>query len=114
MTGSGTEAAAADAGDAGAAGPLIFLVAGEPSGDQLGARLMAALKQETGGRVRFAGVGGELMTAEGLDSRFPSRELAGMGFFEVLPHLFGLVRRLRGTVAAVKARRPDERKSGGG
>lgn len=101
MTGSGTEAAA------GADGPLIFLIAGEPSGDQLGARLMAALKQETGGRVRFAGVGGELMTAEGLASRFPIRELAVMGFFEVLPHLFGIVRRLRETVAAVKALRPD-------
>src|SRR3546814_2247467 len=88
-------------------GPLIFLIAGEPSGDQLGARLMAALKQETGGRVRFAGIGGELMTAEGLASRFPIRELAVMGFFEVLPHLFGIVRRLRETVAAVKARRPD-------
>src|SRR3546814_18920043 len=71
-------------------GPLIFLIAGEPSGDQLGARLMAALKQETGGRVRFAGIGGELMTAEGLASRFPIRELAVMGFFEVLPHLFGI------------------------
>src|SRR3546814_2904655 len=87
-------------------GPLIFLVAGEPSGDQLGARLMAALKQETGGRVRFAGVGGELMTAAGLASRFPIRELAVMGAFEVLPHLFGLVPRLRATVAEVKALRP--------
>src|SRR3546814_1196662 len=106
MTGSGTEAAAADAGDAGAAGPLIFLVAGEPSGDQLGARLMAALKQETGGRVRFAGVGGELMTAEGLDSRFPIRERAVMGFFDVLPHLFGIVRRLRETAGAVKGLGP--------
>src|SRR3546814_16589116 len=47
------------------------------------------------------------MTAEGLASRFPIRELAVMGFFEVLPHLFGIVRRLRETVAAVKALRPD-------
>src|SRR3546814_3460726 len=47
------------------------------------------------------------LTAEGLDSRFPIRELAVMGFFEVLPHLFGIVRRLRETVAAVKALRPD-------
>src|SRR3546814_10314151 len=68
---------------------------------------MAEWKQETGGGVRFAGSGGELMTAEGLDSRFPIRELAVMGFFEVLPHLFGIVRRLRETVAAVKALRPD-------
>lgn len=88
-------------------GPLIFLIAGEPSGDQLGARLMAALKAETGGRVRFAGVGGELMAGEGLQSRFPIRELAVMGFFEVLPHLILILRRMRETVAAVKALRPD-------
>ncbi|MPZ10461.1 MAG: lipid-A-disaccharide synthase [Kiloniellaceae bacterium] len=94
-------------GPAAGDGPLIFLIAGEPSGDQLGARLMAALKQETGGRVRFAGIGGELMTAQGLASRFPIHELAVMGFVEVLPHLFAIIRRIRETVAAVKALRPD-------
>ena len=46
--------------------PLVFLVAGEPSGDLLGARLMAALRAATGGELRFAGVGGEAMAAEGL------------------------------------------------
>jgi lipid-A-disaccharide synthase len=92
--------------DDGGAGPLIFLVAGEPSGDLLGASLMAALREETGGRVRFAGVGGELMIRQGLDSRFAIRDLAVMGFFEVLPHLFIILRRLRETVAAVKALRP--------
>lgn len=88
-------------------GPLIFLIAGEPSGDQLGARLMAALKQETGGRVRFAGIGGELMMGEGLQSRFPIDELAVMGFFEVLPQLRTIIGRMRETVRAVKALRPD-------
>ncbi|MGF1591983.1 MAG: lipid-A-disaccharide synthase [Kiloniellaceae bacterium] len=88
-------------------GPLIFLIAGEPSGDHLGARLMAALREETGGRGRFAGIGGEQMIAQGLESRFPIHELAVMGFFEVLPHLFGILRRIRETVAAVKALRPD-------
>ncbi len=88
-------------------GPLIFLIAGEPSGDLLGARLMAALREETGGRVRFAGIGGEAMTAAGLQSRFPIHELAVMGFIEVLPHLFTILRRMRETVAAVKELRPD-------
>ena len=88
-------------------GPLIFLIAGEPSGDQLGARLMQALRQETGGRVRFAGIGGEQMTAEGLESRFPIHELAVMGLIEVLPHLFVILRRMRETVAAIRALRPD-------
>jgi lipid-A-disaccharide synthase len=86
--------------------PLIFLVAGEPSGDQLGARLMAALKVETGGRVRFAGVGGERMAAEGLTSLFPIQELAVMGLIEVLPHAFNIYRRIRQTVAAAAAARP--------
>ncbi|MGD1880052.1 MAG: lipid-A-disaccharide synthase [Kiloniellaceae bacterium] len=88
-------------------GPLIFLIAGEPSGDLLGARLMAALRAETGGRVRFAGVGGEQMTAEGLESRFPIHELAVMGLIEVLPHLFVILRRMRETVAAIRTLRPD-------
>ncbi|HMA15064.1 MAG TPA: hypothetical protein VKP12_09785, partial [Kiloniellaceae bacterium] len=88
-------------------GPLIFLIAGEPSGDQLGARLMAALKAETGGRVRFAGIGGELMAAEGLKSRFPIHELAVMGLIEVLPHLFVILRRMRETVRAIDNLHPD-------
>ncbi|GAB4374762.1 MAG: lipid-A-disaccharide synthase [Kiloniellaceae bacterium] len=88
-------------------GPLIFLIAGEPSGDLLGARLMRALREETGGRVRFAGIGGEQMAAEGLQSRFPIHELAVMGLIEVLPHLFVILRRLRETVAAIRALRPD-------
>jgi lipid-A-disaccharide synthase len=96
--------AAGDAADASA--PLIFLVAGEPSGDLLGARLMAALKAETGGRVRFAGVGGERMAAEGLTSLFPIRELAVMGIVEVLPHALNIYRRIRETVAAAAAARP--------
>ncbi|GAB4394843.1 MAG: lipid-A-disaccharide synthase [Kiloniellaceae bacterium] len=88
-------------------GPLIFLIAGEPSGDLLGARLMAALHEETGGQVRFAGVGGEQMTGEGLQSLFPIHDLAVMGFLEVLPHLRVILRRLRETVATVKRLRPD-------
>ncbi|MBK1697821.1 lipid-A-disaccharide synthase [Rhodovibrio salinarum] len=88
-------------------GPLIFLVAGEPSGDQLGARLMAELKAETGGRVRFAGVGGDRMEGEGLQSLFPMSDLSVMGLAEVLPHLPRILTRMRQTVAAARALRPD-------
>ncbi len=95
------------AGEAAPDGPLIFLIAGEPSGDILGARLMAALREETGGKVRFAGIGGEEMTRQGLQSRFPIHELAVMGFLEVLPHLFAILKRLRETVAAIRALKPD-------
>lgn len=86
--------------------PLVFLVAGEPSGDLLGARLMAALKAETAGRVRFAGVGGENMAAEGLDSLFPLEDVAVMGIFEILPHVLRIYRRIKQTVAAARAAEP--------
>jgi len=82
-------------------GDLVFLIAGEPSGDALGARLMAALKRATGGRVRFAGVGGERMTAEGLVSLFPLTDIAVMGLTEVLPRLPIILSRLSKTAAAV-------------
>ncbi|WP_316976357.1 lipid-A-disaccharide synthase [Shumkonia mesophila] len=86
--------------------PLVFLVAGEPSGDALGARLMAALKARTGGAVRFAGVGGEGMADQGLDSLFPMAELSVMGVAEVLPRLPRILRRLAETARAARRLRP--------
>ena len=90
-----------------AEGPLVFLVAGEPSGDALGARLMDGLRSETGDAVRFAGVGGAAMRQRGLTSLFPMSDLSIMGLVEVLPRLPRLVRRLAQTVEAVTAIRPD-------
>ncbi len=90
-----------------AAGPLIFLIAGEPSGDALGARLMAALRERTRGAVRFAGVGGEAMAAAGLETLVPIEDLAVMGVAEVLPKARRIFRRVRETVAAVRALKPD-------
>jgi lipid-A-disaccharide synthase len=86
--------------------PLIFMIAGEPSGDALGARLMGALRRETNGMVRFAGIGGERMTAEGLESLFPMEELAVMGLAEVLPRILKVLRRVRETVARIRAVKP--------
>ena len=94
-------------GDTGSGGPTIFLVAGEPSGDALGARLMSALKEARGDAVRFAGIGGAGMAAEGLDSLFPMGELSLMGLAEVLPHVPRLLRRIDETVSAIRAQRPD-------
>ena len=90
----------------GQASPLIFLIAGEPSGDLLGARLMTALRAETGGAVRFAGIGGERMIAEGLDSLVPIDELAIMGVFEIVPHVLRIIQRIRQTAAVVRTMRP--------
>jgi lipid-A-disaccharide synthase len=89
-----------------AATPLVFLVAGEPSGDVLGARLMAALKRLTDGRIRFAGIGGERMGAEGMRSLFPVDDLAVMGFAEVLPRLLVILRRMGDVEAAIRDARP--------
>jgi lipid-A-disaccharide synthase len=84
---------------------LIYLVAGEQSGDTLGSRLMGALRARRP-ELEFAGIGGPEMAAQGLVSRFPMEELALMGFFEVLPRLARLRRRLKETVADIAARRP--------
>lgn len=89
------------------AGELIFLVAGEPSGDQLGARLMASLKDEGGPAIRFAGIGGEQMAEEGLKSLFPMAELSVTGIIEVMLHLPRIFRRIGDTVQAVLKCQPD-------
>ena len=78
----------------------LFLVAGEPSGDRLGAALMAGLRTIAPG-VTFAGVGGPLMQAEGMESLFPMEELSVMGIAEVLPKYRHLKRRIRETAHAV-------------
>ncbi|MEI8393126.1 MAG: lipid-A-disaccharide synthase [Rhodospirillaceae bacterium] len=85
----------------------VFLVAGEPSGDLLGARLMVGLKAIADRPVLFVGVGGERMVAEGLDTLFPMAELALFGVLELLPKLPRLIARLNQTVAAVRTIKPD-------
>ena len=84
----------------------FVLVAGEASGDVLGAKLIAALRQRYGGELRFSGVSGPRMAAEGLDSLFPISDLSVMGLAEIFPRVPLLLRRLRETTAHVKAVRP--------
>ncbi len=86
--------------------PCIALVAGEASGDQLGAALIGALR-ELMPDAAFVGVGGPAMRREGLQAWWDSEELAVMGLFEVvrhLPRLLGLRRRL---LRRIRAMRPD-------
>lgn len=78
-----------------------FIIAGEPSGDKLGAALMDGLMSESD--VRFIGIGGPQMMSKGLDSLFPMEELSVMGIAEVLPKLPGLLRRNRQAADAVLA-----------
>jgi lipid-A-disaccharide synthase len=80
----------------------LFLIAGEPSGDRLGAALMAGLKQ-LAPDVTFAGIGGPLMQAEGLESLFPMEDLSVMGIAEVLPKYLHLKRRIAEAAKAALA-----------
>ena len=91
----------------GDAAPFLYIIAGEPSGDVLGAALIAALRERTGGRLRVAGIGGEEMAAQGVQSLVPLSELAVAGVAEVLPRAPLILRRVRETVAAIRAARPD-------
>jgi len=86
--------------------PRIFLVAGEASGDQLGAALMRALRAARPETV-FAGVGGEAMAREGLVSLFPLEDIAVMGLIPVLARLPRLLRRIAQTARAVIDQAPD-------
>jgi len=83
----------------------LALVAGEHSGDQLGFKLMRALKAGT--EVDFIGVGGEAMEREGLESYFPMSDIAVMGILPVLARLPSLLRRIRETADRIVAERPD-------
>ena len=82
------------------------LVAGEASGDQLGAGLVAALKERYPD-AEFAGIGGDAMRAAGVETWFDSGELAVMGLAEVLRHLPRLLRLRRQLRERVLAWQPD-------
>jgi lipid-A-disaccharide synthase len=86
---------------------FVFVVAGEPSGDAIGAALIRALRQRTGDRLRVAGIGGERMAAEGVASLVPIGDLAIGGLTEVVPRAGVILRHVRRAVAAVRALRPD-------
>ncbi len=86
--------------------PLIYLMAGEASGDVIGARLMAAITAVRPG-TRYAGVGGPRMAELGFDSLYPMSDLAVMGIVEVIPRIRRLRRRLRQNLADIAAQAPD-------
>jgi lipid-A-disaccharide synthase len=83
----------------------LFLIAGEPSGDRLGAALMAGLRSLTPD-VEFQGIGGPMMQAQGMQSLFPMEELSVMGIAEILPKYRALKRRIAEAAAAVIAANP--------
>ena len=86
--------------------PHVFLVAGEDSGDRLGAALIAAVRQRCPG-ARFSGVGGAQMAGLGVPSLFPLGELAIIGFAAIPASLPKIFKRIRQTADAVVAAKPD-------
>ena len=85
----------------------IYLIAGEPSGDALGARLMRALKTKTENNVEFYGIGGDSMEKEGMTSLFDISDLAIMGLCEVIPSIPKVLKRIQQTVNDIIKTAPD-------
>ncbi len=84
----------------------IAVIAGEPSGDQLGGAFLKALKVKLP-HINIIGIGGPAMQAQGLVSLFPMEELSLMGFWSILKNLPRLFKRLHQTLAFLKAEKPD-------
>lgn len=84
----------------------IYIIAGEASGDNIGAKLMQELRKQHE-EVEFYGIGGEKMQAAGMNLLFPAHEIALMGFLEIIPHLARLWLRLRQTIAQIIKVQPD-------
>lgn len=84
----------------------IFIIAGEASGDLLGSKIINAIKQNAE-NVAFVGIGGEKMEKENFKSIFPMKDLSVMGFFEVLPRIFLLSKRINQTINKILEEKPD-------
>jgi len=84
-----------------------MIVCGEPSGDALGAQLMARVRELAGDRVRFTGVGGLAMAREGFKSLYPLDTTAVMGLREVVPAIPAILRHVKQAVDFAVATKPD-------
>lgn len=85
----------------------IYIIAGEASGDILGAKLMAALQAESENYIDFHGVGGDKMIGHGLHSLFPMSDISIMGFVEIIPHIPKVLKRVQQTVDDILKVRPN-------
>ncbi len=81
--------------------PRIGVIAGEPSGDRLGAELVAALREQLRSDLEVIGVGGEALAEQGVVSLFPLADIAVMGLVEILPRIGPILARVRLTARAM-------------
>ncbi|MEM6780828.1 MAG: lipid-A-disaccharide synthase [Pseudomonadota bacterium] len=84
----------------------VYIIAGEASGDRLGAQAMAELKAAYPD-VQFFGIGGPMMSEQGLESLFPMEELSIMGFIEIAPNLISILKRIKQTIQNIEEINPD-------
>ncbi len=85
----------------------VMVIAAEPSGDRLGARLIAALNESEGGDIRISGVGGPQMQKQGVQSLVPIDDLAVMGLAQVAPVVFKALSKVDKIIRAAMETRPD-------
>ncbi len=86
---------------------VIYVIAGEASGDLLGAHLMRSLRANSQQRIVFHGIGGEKMEEEGLNSLFPYHDLSMMGFVEILPYIYRTLIHIDSTIVDITLKHPD-------
>lgn len=85
----------------------IYIIAGEASGDMIGAHLIRSLRKLSKTQVDFYGIGGFRMEKEGFASSFPMSEISLFGIIELLPHILNLIKRIKQTIAEIKSIKPD-------
>ena len=83
----------------------LYFIAGEASGDNLGAKLIHALKQKT--PLEVYGIGGTEMAAEGLQSLFPMSDISLFGITEIIPHIPTILKRIKQTIDDIERIQPD-------
>ena len=84
----------------------IFMIAGEDSGDNVGASLIKKIREKTPDII-INGIGGNSMQSQGLKSLFPMKEISLMGFLEILPHLPNLIKRINQTTSEIIDQNPE-------
>ena len=85
----------------------IFILAGEPSGDEYGAQLMQNIAEKKQ-NVNFIGIGGPLMEAQGLKSMVPLHKMSVMGFFEIIKTLPFFIKLEKNILKLIAEKKPDK------